>query len=320
MPRIRTVKPEFFEDEKLGRMPLLVRHLYIGLWIQCCDDYGSFRWSARSITGAVFPHDEEVSESDIKGALLLLLSSGRIDVYEVGGERYGQVLRWSKHQRVDHPAKKRNPAYSKELSLSSGNPRENLATPSPESSDVTYDHRPSTSDHRPPTREHTPAPSSPRAEPASESPAAAETNKAKRALAQWNEMSGQRLRSKTYLSSLKARAKEFSWEEVEAVLQWANTSRHERAQFLMARGNELDTLLRATKFEKYLGFARGDKRPVLKTVPQKPARLIEVRRRLTRSRSRLLVPDGVTVEQMKAQVRDGVEYDLIEDDQEEARG
>ena len=115
---------------------------------------------------------------------------------------------------------------------------------------------------------------------------------------------------------VRTKVKEFG---VEVVLECASVWWTHKNWQWKRDNNALSQFLQVLVFEQAMAD-RPMKGTDAKTVPQKPARLIEVRRRLTRSRSRLLVPDGVTVEQMKAQVRDGVEYDLIEDDQEEARG
>ncbi|MBK9406591.1 MAG: hypothetical protein IPN47_00820 [Gemmatimonadetes bacterium] len=39
MPRIRTIKPEFFSDEKLAPLPVLTRFVFLGL-ISMADDCG----------------------------------------------------------------------------------------------------------------------------------------------------------------------------------------------------------------------------------------------------------------------------------------
>jgi hypothetical protein len=42
MPRIRSIKPDFFKSEDVAALPLRARLLWIGLWTQC-DDHGRTR-------------------------------------------------------------------------------------------------------------------------------------------------------------------------------------------------------------------------------------------------------------------------------------
>ena len=39
MARIRTIKPEFWEDEKIGKLPIPCRLFFIGCW-NFADDFG----------------------------------------------------------------------------------------------------------------------------------------------------------------------------------------------------------------------------------------------------------------------------------------
>lgn len=59
MARIRTVKPDLFSDEKLARVSLQARLLYIGLFTEA-DDQGRLYASAKRLAGALFPHDQRV--------------------------------------------------------------------------------------------------------------------------------------------------------------------------------------------------------------------------------------------------------------------
>ena len=45
MARIRTIKPEFWEDEDVGRLSPMARLLFIGSW-SLADDEGLLTWSA----------------------------------------------------------------------------------------------------------------------------------------------------------------------------------------------------------------------------------------------------------------------------------
>jgi hypothetical protein len=55
-PRIRTLKPEMWADEKVGALTRDARLLFIGL-ITLADDAGRFRAMPSAILGHVFPYD-----------------------------------------------------------------------------------------------------------------------------------------------------------------------------------------------------------------------------------------------------------------------
>lgn len=102
--RIRTIKGEFFSDEKIGRLPMGARYLYLGL-ITLADDSGRLKLSHRMIWGEVFPYDDDVSIRDVREWLARLSREGRIIAYRVAGETYLQIRHWARHQKVDRPSK-----------------------------------------------------------------------------------------------------------------------------------------------------------------------------------------------------------------------
>ena len=118
MPRIRTVKPEFWSDEKLGPMPAVTRLVFLGL-IGMADDYGRLVDNVKSIDGFIFPETDDSARESLD----LLARADRILRYtSASGQRLIQIVHWH-HQKVDHPGKEVLPAPS-ELD------RERLATAS----------------------------------------------------------------------------------------------------------------------------------------------------------------------------------------------
>ena len=95
MARIRHLKPEFFTDRKLATLSFETRLLFAGLWC-LADREGRLIDSPNFIIGQIFPHD-----SGITGESLLthLASTGFIERYQVGDERYIQIINFLKHQR-----------------------------------------------------------------------------------------------------------------------------------------------------------------------------------------------------------------------------
>ena len=56
MARIRSVKPEFWEDEAVGQLSLGARLLFIASW-NLADDEGLLRWTPAYLKAAVFMYD-----------------------------------------------------------------------------------------------------------------------------------------------------------------------------------------------------------------------------------------------------------------------
>ena len=65
MARIRTIKPEFWEDEKLAKLPVPCRLLFIGTWT-FADDYGCIKGNAALLKSQIFPYDENLRISEVK--------------------------------------------------------------------------------------------------------------------------------------------------------------------------------------------------------------------------------------------------------------
>lgn len=109
MPRIRTIKPEFFTSETVSALPLRARLTWIGLWTHC-DDHGRARANVKLLKAAVWPLDN-VSLRDIEEDLTALIAQGLIFTYTAeDGKNYLQVSGWAEHQKVDRPSKSPIPA------------------------------------------------------------------------------------------------------------------------------------------------------------------------------------------------------------------
>lgn len=107
------MKPELFEDDKTGALPLLEFKLFVGLITQA-DDFGNGRATAGYLRGALFWGNDEVTPGNVDAALERLALDGLIELYSDGTQRYFHIKGWSKHQKVDHPGKPRVPVHSRE--------------------------------------------------------------------------------------------------------------------------------------------------------------------------------------------------------------
>jgi hypothetical protein len=107
MPRIRTIKPEFFASEDVSDLPIRARLTWIGLWTHC-DDHGRTKDQVKLIKAAVWPLDD-FALREVEEDLDLLAAKGRIVRYEVDGTRYLAVVNWHYHQSINKSSKPKYP-------------------------------------------------------------------------------------------------------------------------------------------------------------------------------------------------------------------
>lgn len=112
MARIRSIKPEFWEDERLGLMPRDTRLVFLAL-ISLADDEGRLRGSPEFVRSRAFPYD---ASFDVAPELDRLARAGRIRWYRSNGERLIEVLRFREHQKIDKPSKSQLDPFDPELS------------------------------------------------------------------------------------------------------------------------------------------------------------------------------------------------------------
>jgi hypothetical protein len=99
--RIRTIKPEFWQDEKLAPLPALTRLVFIGL-ISQADDAGRLIDNVKMLDGQLFPLTDETCGPSLDELARL----GRIIRYHSeSGQRLLQITHWDTHQKVDRPSK-----------------------------------------------------------------------------------------------------------------------------------------------------------------------------------------------------------------------
>lgn len=99
MARIRTVKPEFWSDEKIGPLSPLTRLIFLGLVSQA-DDAGRLLDSPRLLNGILFPYtDDDCVESLDELAEVGVIRRGTT----ASGQPVIQICGWNKHQRIEKP-------------------------------------------------------------------------------------------------------------------------------------------------------------------------------------------------------------------------
>jgi hypothetical protein len=107
--RIRSIKPEFWESESLGRVSREARLLFIGLF-SCCDDVGRARASSRLLASRLFPYDDDAFKK-LPGWIAELEKQGCIRIYVVDGESYLDLPKWANHQKIDKPSISKLPSF-----------------------------------------------------------------------------------------------------------------------------------------------------------------------------------------------------------------
>lgn len=99
MARIRTIKPEFWTDERLTECSLSARLMFIGMW-NFADDNGNMGYSAKRIKMQVFPGDSIETQPLIDE----LLTHGVLIEYSVNGEKFLHIKGFAKHQVINRPS------------------------------------------------------------------------------------------------------------------------------------------------------------------------------------------------------------------------
>jgi hypothetical protein len=102
MARIRTIKPEIWQDEDLAAVSETAMLLAIGL-LNHADDEGYFKAHPALVRAAVFPLREP--SVSIQCALTELSDARFIELFEGSdGKSYGFVRTFADHQRVNRPS------------------------------------------------------------------------------------------------------------------------------------------------------------------------------------------------------------------------
>ncbi len=108
MPRIRTIKPEFFTSLTVAELTASARLTFVGLWTHVDDD-GRCVDEPRLIAAALWPLDDNIGAATVDGHLADLERLGLIVRYRVDGKGYLEVVAWEEHQRISRPTPSKLP-------------------------------------------------------------------------------------------------------------------------------------------------------------------------------------------------------------------
>lgn len=104
MARIRTIRPELLDSEKLGSLSILARLTFIGL-ISLADDDGRGRGDPKFLLCRIHPYAKDVGLAELNKALIELEKTTLVCLYKVSDSHYYQLPGWREHQKIDRPRK-----------------------------------------------------------------------------------------------------------------------------------------------------------------------------------------------------------------------
>jgi len=101
MARIRTIKPKFWDDYKIGKISRDSRLLYIGLWT-FSDDIGVVIGDAIWLKSKIFPYDQ-IQVQQFERWLSELAANGFICQFSHEGENFIYLPNFARHQVINRP-------------------------------------------------------------------------------------------------------------------------------------------------------------------------------------------------------------------------
>ena len=108
--RIRSIKPEFWRSDDVTALDWPTRLLFIGMW-SYVDDSGVGIDDERRITADLFGLEENPVEIRriVRDGLATLSRRSLITRFTNAGRAYLAITKWSEHQKIDKPGRKRYP-------------------------------------------------------------------------------------------------------------------------------------------------------------------------------------------------------------------
>ena len=108
MARKRMISPEIWESDSFSSLSDFAKLVFIGL-ISNADDEGKGSAKPANVRSKLFPNDEDRRVTDIKKALSEIGCKMSITFYEVSGNSYYILTKWSKWQKIDRPTPSKLP-------------------------------------------------------------------------------------------------------------------------------------------------------------------------------------------------------------------
>lgn len=101
MPRIRTIKPKFWDDPKLGKISRDARLVFIAMW-NFADDLGVVMGEPLWLKSKIFPLDH-IQVQQFERWLSELVQHGFISLFSLKDEKFYYLPNFAKHQVINRP-------------------------------------------------------------------------------------------------------------------------------------------------------------------------------------------------------------------------
>ena len=112
MPRIRTIKPEFWRSPDVMELDYFQRLLFIGLW-NLADDEGRGVFSPEAIAADLFLSEYSLNPhgvlTEVSNAFAMYSELDMVQVYIVGRRKFFQIQNWGAHQKINRASDSKFP-------------------------------------------------------------------------------------------------------------------------------------------------------------------------------------------------------------------
>lgn len=106
MPRIRTIKPEFFTSPDTAQLDFPARIFYEALWCWA-DDFGVGETNLNGLLGFAFPDTDNFTAQDVRRFCADVARIMRVTFYTVRGRHYYAIPTWDEHQKTERRTTRR---------------------------------------------------------------------------------------------------------------------------------------------------------------------------------------------------------------------
>jgi hypothetical protein len=113
MARIRTIKPEFWDDDVIGTLSRDARLLFVATW-NLADDEGLLRWTSVYLKSQAFMYDDDLTVEDVASLMGELAGADLVFPYQGGvtKQRLAFIVHFRRHQKVNRPQPSKLPPPS----------------------------------------------------------------------------------------------------------------------------------------------------------------------------------------------------------------
>lgn len=110
MARKRMIDPNIWQSEDFGKLSLLAKIVFIGLF-SLADDEGRGRANPVYLKSVLFPYEESMRSADITKTLFEISSNMSVIFYSCDGSDYYSLCNWNNWQKIDKPTDSKLPAF-----------------------------------------------------------------------------------------------------------------------------------------------------------------------------------------------------------------